>query len=381
MHPWTKKYMPKDTSEIQGHNTSMEKLKVLIKSKMPVLLYGAPGCGKTSSVYAIANELGYEILELNASDVRNKKSIEAILGNSVGQMSLFGKGKIILVDEVDGLSGMKDRGGALAVSRLIKDSHWPIVATANDAWGKKLSPLRKVCQKVEFKTLNYLSVLKVLKSICEKEEVEYDEVTLKNLARRAGGDLRGAINDLQTLANIGKVINTIDDIGEREKTDSIMNALMLVFKSKKVENVLGAFDNVNADYREVMMWVDENLPKEYSGSNLVQAYHWISRADMFNGRIRRRQYWRFLVYIYSLLTAGVATAKDEKRLGFTSYRRSGRILKLWQAKMKNAKKWAIAEKVAEYNHTSKRTAYRNGGGGGLGGDVGLDDEEVAFLMR
>jgi replication factor C large subunit len=78
-------------------------------------------------------------------------------------MSLFSRGKVILVDEVDGLSGTKDRGGALAVARIISDSAWPVVAIANDPWHKKLSPLRKACQKIEFRTLNYKSVLNVLK--------------------------------------------------------------------------------------------------------------------------------------------------------------------------------------------------------------------------
>jgi replication factor C large subunit len=212
------------------------------------------------------------------------------------------------------------------------------------------------------------------------------------LARRSGGDLRGAINDLQALANIGKVIDTLDDVDDRKKTDSMLNALMLVFRSKKAENVLGAFDNVDADLNEALMWVDENLPKEYAGADLRRAYNWLSRADVFKGRIRRWQHWRFLVYINTLLTAGIATAKEQKSSGFVSYKQSGRILKLWQAKMKNAKRWAIAQKVAEYNHTSSKKAYRdmlpylqvifrNGSGEEIAKDLGFDEDEVAWLAR
>lgn len=393
MFLWTEKYKPQKSSEIQGHNKVIEKLKnYIINFKSgAVLIYGPPGCGKTSSVTSLAKELGYELLEINSSDVRNKDNIQRVVGNSACQMSLFGKGKIILVDEIDGLSGTKDRGGVQVLTKIIESSKWPIILTANDPWQSKLSTLRKKCSLIQFKTLNYLSVFKILKKICKKEKVEFDELLLKSLSRRAGGDLRGAINDLQTLTILGKELVEYDEsLDYRKKKEKIFNALKLIFKSKTPENVIGAFDNVDEDLRSAKMWIDENLPYEYPANELYKAYNILSRADVFDGRIRRRQYWRFLVYINFLITVGIALSKEERSRKFVNYKRNTRILKMWQAKMKYGKKRSIAEKVAEKTHISKQRAmqsflpylkiiFKNGAGKDLAEDLELNNEEIMFL--
>ena len=104
---WSEKYLPKNTSEILGQQTALDSLKKYLssfKKGKAALLYGPVGNGKTSSVYAIANELKKEVFEVNASDTRNKEQITSIVGSAANQQSLlsFGKGKIILVDEMTG---------------------------------------------------------------------------------------------------------------------------------------------------------------------------------------------------------------------------------------------------------------------------------------
>jgi len=79
----------------------------------------------------------------------------------------------------------------------------------------------------------------------------------------------------------------------------------------------------------------------------------------FNGRIRRWQHWRFLVYVNTLMTAGVAVSKDEKNKEFIQYKPTGRILKMWWAKQKSMKKKAIAAKIAEKTHSSAREVLKN----------------------
>ena len=106
---------------------------------------------------------------------------------------------------------------------------------------------------------------------------------------------------------------------------------------------------------EQFLWVDENLPHEYEKpQDLARAYEMLSRADVFKGRIRRWQHWRFMVYINALMTAGVASAKDEKYHKFVSYKPTGRILKIWIANQKSLKKKAIASKIAERTHSSTK---------------------------
>mgnify|MGYP000008757995 FL=1 len=92
---WTKKYQPKKLSELQGNEDTVTKLRELILKKKPALLHGTVGCGKTSSVYALADELDYDIIEINASDFRNKQHINDVIKNSLEQQSLFNRGKLV----------------------------------------------------------------------------------------------------------------------------------------------------------------------------------------------------------------------------------------------------------------------------------------------
>lgn len=390
---WTEKYKPKNLKEVYGHNKAVEELKNFItkKKRGAILIYGTTGNGKTSAVHAIAKELDYELLEVNASDTRNKENINNIIGVSSKQISLFKKEKMILIDEVDGITGQEDRGGVQALIKIIEETSVPIIITSNDPFSQKLTPLRTKCKTIEFGTLSYVTIFNLLKKICGNEGIKYDEEVLKDLARRSGGDARGAINDLQILTSVNNTLEKLDQLGEREQKESILNVLRIIFKSKKAENVLRAIDKTDLDLDEALLWIDENLPREYQGQDLVNAYEHISRADVFKGRIRRWQHWDFLVYINALLTAGIATSKKEKNGNFVNYRRTGRILKLWQANMRNAKRNIIAEKLGAITHTSKKRAiqelpylkliFKKGKGQEIAEQLELSDEEVEWLRR
>ncbi|MFC1752637.1 AAA family ATPase [Thermoproteota archaeon] len=74
---WTNTYVPKKLKDVEGQEGPLEQLKKFVDTfkrqrKKAVLVYGDSGCGKTSAVYALANEMNLEVFELNASDFRNK---------------------------------------------------------------------------------------------------------------------------------------------------------------------------------------------------------------------------------------------------------------------------------------------------------------------
>jgi len=401
MQSWIRKYMPETSKDVVGQDTAVSHVKGFIQNfgigKKAVLLYGPSGCGKTCSVHALANELNYEILEINASDTRNQEQLNLRLGVAVKQQSLFKKSKIILVDEIDGLSGRKDRGAATTLAKIIDKSSFPIVMTANNPWDQKFSILRRKSELIQFHHLNYISIFDFLKKICREESISYDEPLLRSLARKVGGDLRAAINDLQTLTGDKKEFKkqSLDELGERQQTETMMQALTKVFKTTDPDVARAAFDNVNENTDKIFLWLDENLAKEYTKpQDLARAYDKLSRADVFRGRIRRWQHWRFLVYINDLITAGIALSKDEKYKGFTKYGPTTRIFKLWKAKMKYMKRKAIAEKIAEKTHSSKKSIIQNTlpymqvifkknkkSGDDLAEYFKLDKEEVDWLRK
>ncbi|HLD16016.1 MAG TPA: AAA family ATPase, partial [Candidatus Nanoarchaeia archaeon] len=227
------KYKPESLKDIQGNQETFFKLRKAVSEKKPVLLYGPPGIGKTISVHVLASELNFELIEVNASDTRNKDSIHSIVGAAASQMSLFSKGKIILIDEIDGLSGKEDRGGVQEVASILSEVKQPVVVIANDPWDSKFSTLRKKCMLLELKSLSSFEILRFLEKISKQENIKINPEELNALAVFSKGDLRAAINDLETLSSIKKEITKqdIDNLGFRERKESILIALKKIFKS------------------------------------------------------------------------------------------------------------------------------------------------------
>jgi len=361
-----KTYTPQSTKDIVGQDEAVKKLVSYVKNykkqrKKAALLFGPSGVGKTSAVYALAKENGLEIFEINASEFRSKDLLQSKLGAVIEQHSLFSKGKIILLDEIDGLSGSRDRGALPEMIRLIQKSMYPIIMTVINPYGNKLSKLRSKTELIEFTPVSVTDISQVLRGIAKDSGMKISDAIIQSLARKAGGDLRGALHDLEILATEKTVTKeTLEHLGMREQEENILQALLKIFKTTDPKVANTSLDYVNEDLSSAFLWIDENLPKEYEkAQDLARAYRHLSQADIFNRRIRRWQHWRFLVYINSLLTAGVAVSKDKRYNKFVAYKPTGRILKMWWAKQKSMKKKAIAEKLASATHTSRKVALRH----------------------
>jgi replication factor C large subunit len=366
--PFTHKYKPKTTKEIIGQDKALKELKEKVteyssrKIRKALLIHGPSGVGKTSTIHALADELDLEIIEVNASDVRNTDGLETKILPAIKQMSLFGKGKIILIDEIDGLSGTSDRGGVSTIVKFIAQSPYPIILTANDPWEQKFNDIRKNSIMIEYKAISSLEQATLLKKICELEGITFDEDAIAHLSRVSQGDLRAALTDLENLSSLGRKITRkdVEDTSDREREETIINALLKVFKTTNPDIAISAYDKIEEDINKIFMWLDENLVKEYKNAeDIANAYENLSLADVYFGRIRRWQYYRYYVYIYNLLSVGIAISKKEKNPEFIQYKPSDRVLKIWIANQKNAKRKAIAEKIAEKTHTSTKEAIKN----------------------
>lgn len=344
------RYKPRKLSEIIGNKIALGKLKDFVsnfnnKKKKAIILYG--GYGKTSSVYALANEINYEVVEINASDVRNKDNIHDVINSSMKQKSLFKEGKIILIEEVDQFSGLKDRGGITLLNSVIEESYFPIIMVADNPWDKKISNLRSKSELIEFKELTFYEIFMFLKKVRDKENFTVDDSVIREIAIKNKGDMRGAINDLDVLRD-----GDLSLLSDRDKKEDIFHVLKMILQGKNVDRIFEVINNT--DLEELELWLDENLPLEYKGEELIDAYNMMSKADVFKGRIRRMQYWRFLVYVNTFLGVGVALSKKNVKSGFVRYKKSERILRLWRAKMSNSKRDSIAEKISKKTHTSKK---------------------------
>jgi len=387
---WVEKYRAMGFSDVKGQDLAIDKIKSFLKSfpkKKAAVLYGPPGTGKTSLAYALAFELDAEILELNASDLRDKDKVAQIIGPASKQLSLFKKTKIILIDEVDGIS-TRDRGGLSELLAIIDKTAFPVIVTANDIWQQKFNLLRQISDLINLKELDYKVILDILKQICIKEGFSVHIDVMTGIAIKARGDIRAAINDLQVLSGMDEP-SLVKELGERNKEESIFSALQHIFKNAQLNpKMIEIYDEVNMPIDEIFLWVEENIPTEYRGAELAKAFEALAKADVFKGRIYRQQHWRFMVYEYFFLGAGVAAAKKFNRTGWTNYKKPTRILKIWLQNQRGAKKKTICQKYANYCHIATKQAMKDFlllkiilKNPKIREELKLSEEEVAYLDK
>ena len=362
--PWTEKYRPRKLGDVVGQASAMQELLKWMKNfknekNKAVILHGQEGTGKTALAQALANETDYELVQMNASDFRTESAINNKIGHASRQHSLLQKrGKIILVDEADGVQGNADRGGISALQKIIAATEYPIIITANDAWSQKLRPIRFSCKLIQMRRVDVRTIASRLKNIAEKEEVKVKESIINEIARRAEGDLRAAINDLQTFAQVkGAGEEDLDSFSGRDKEVPIFSTLTAIFKSKNFEMIRNSLNSSDRDFGEILLWIEENIAAEYeSPEEIAKAYDFISKADILKGRIIHTQNWGLQSYSNELMSYGVAVSKKEKYSKFIKYSPPFILQKMSATMGSRAMRKEVSGKIGEKLHCSRKRA-------------------------
>ena len=366
---WTATYRPKSLKEVIGNAEAIQKFvewvgswEKSIPKKRASFLYGPPGIGKTVTVEALANDCKMEFVEKNASDYRTEEAINHFAGLASQYGSLFGGKRIILLDELDGITGTSDRGGVKAITDIVKTAQCPIVLIANNAYDPRFANLRNYCLLIEFKKPATGEVGKFLKQICQSEGIQADEDALKFIAQRSGGDVRSAVNDLQALGQ-GKKKLAYEDVswlGYRDRRDSIFNVLRMVIYGKTCVGAKQAVDMADVDIEMLFEWIYENVPEHLTDPHdLADAMDALSIADVYRGRIRRTRDWGLMRYVIDYMTAGVAMArKNTKASGWIPFKFPTRIQMLSRSKAERAMQLSIGAKIKRKNHISARRASK-----------------------
>src|SRR5216684_6516844 len=366
VEPWTIKYKPKTSKDVAGNKPAIEKLRDWIESwnkgrpsKAAVLLYGPAGVGKTSVTEALARERRWDLVEINASDKRSGDILAKVAGLASTQSTLFSKGRLILLDEVDGINLRADQAAVTTILQIIKETQYPLILTANDPWDPKIRPLREACLQIELKRLGIRDGLPLLRNILNQEGVKADEDALRLILDRDRGDIRSILNDMQLLSSRHGTL-TVDDVdllSGRDRTESIFEVLRVVFNSRTVAAARRALSISDVDQEMLFQWIFENAPYQIpKPRELEEAMSALAESDLYFGRIKKTQSWHLLSYALDLMTAGVAIAKQTSPGGWVPMRFPQKISSMSRTRAIRDTRRKAGAFIGHRSHVSSRRA-------------------------
>ena len=219
--------------------------------KKGIYVYGTPGTGKTTFVSNILKEMGYDIINYDAGDIRNTSVIEDITKHNMSDkniMSLFNKKvkKIaIIMDEIDGMNN-GDKGGINTLIKLIRPKKTkkqkleeitmnPIICIGNYRVDKKIKELMKVCNTVELKTPSITQINQIINSLF----VNIDTNIKNKIITFIQGDLR-------KLKGIYKIYENDPTFFKGEIIENIFQVKSYNDDTKKITNkLINNYYNIN----------------------------------------------------------------------------------------------------------------------------------------
>ena len=380
MLSWVEKYRPSSLDDVVGNPAAVSDLRKWAGAwvagrpdKKAVILQGDPGIGKTTAALALGREMGWAVIEMNASDSRNAGAIErtATRGSVLQTFSPTGEflqtkqggRKLIILDEADNVFGREDKGGIAAIVSLIQDTRQPVILIANDYYAltRRSSSLKRLCRTIKFQRINRAAMKSLLRGICLKEGVDADDEVLDFIVERSQGDLRSAINDLESIATGKKELRSdaTDSIGNRDRESTVFAALEEIFRSGDARRARDAVNQLDESPEDLVLWVDHNLPYEYATpGDRARGFEQLSRADLYLGRVRRRQDYGLWSFAREMMSMGVATARRDRprggQLGFPQY-----LLQMSRSRGLRMARNSLAKKLGAHVHTSAAVALND----------------------
>lgn len=319
---WSEKYRPQNISDMIGNEESrssiIEWFTKWKKGTKPLLLVGPPGIGKTTIAYLTAKQFQYDMVGLNASDVRSKSRINEILSPVLGNVSILGL-PMIFIDEVDGIHGRGDYGGAEALIEILKEPTVPIVLAANSDNSDKMKSIKKVVKTIYFKPIPPRLLKIYLENILKKENVTLSPGSIIKVIDRSRGDVRSMINLTQSL-----VTGFNPQTEKSFESINVEDGINAFFKANSFDEARGVLYSMQIDPRlKIDAFYSSIVTSNLDNQTLAKLLEIISEADMLYGKIIKTQNWRLLRYLNEIL---IRLYLNDERIRYSQYNLSWPLL-------------------------------------------------------
>ncbi len=346
---WSEKYRPQSIADMVGNEEArtafVEWFAKWKKGTKPLLLVGPPGIGKTTLANLASKQFGYDMIGLNASDVRNKQRIQEMLSPVLGNLSIFGK-QMIFVDEVDGIHGRSDFGGVEGLIKILKEPTVPIILAANSETSDKMKGIKKVVKTIHLKPLPPRLLQLYLQKILKNENAKLGLGSIIKIIINSRGDLRSMINSSQVLVT-GFEPSTERSF-ERLNVEDGINAF---FKANSKDEARIVLYSLRIDPREkINAFYSSVITSNISQIEMEKMLQVLSEADLLYGRIMKTQEWRLLRYLDNIL---LKLYQKDISIRYTKYNLSWPLLNRLRWDGRSIK--SLANVFAKKMHISKST--------------------------
>jgi len=281
---WAEKYRPKELDEVLAQESVVSEMVSIVRGDAPMQHYlfhsPEPGSGKTTVGRVMANELGYQLHEFNAS-TKKQRGIDFV-EDDIGPMSRIGQWEtIFLLDEADRITPTAQD----ALKGVIENAQGYFILTCNDL--NKVSPwLKSRCQVRTFTPIPDDEVYDRLAHICVQEAIDHiGEADLNVIVEKHKGDMRNAIGALQAASYLSPADKEAFIASLTVPPIDAGKVLSLCFKEKDVPAAVAllsttrARDSIHAVFTKA---VDANI-SDANMKLLVVGAAIQARRDLING--------------------------------------------------------------------------------------------------
>jgi replication factor C small subunit len=266
--PWVEKYRPRYLDDVVNQKGIVKRLKQFVKDKsMPHLIFAGPaGTGKTTSGLCLVRELyrrkmalNSTYLELNASDARGIMVIRTYIKDfAKAKPPLDVPFKILILDEADNMTSDAQQALRRTMEKYTKNCRMILICNYSN---KIIPPIQSRCVVFRFSSLSNDDIKERVKHVASQEELNLTNDGLNALVDVSRGDLRRAINYLQSCGTISKKIDreTVFHVAGEVPPEKITKILKTALESKL----------------KLAIKLLDDLIKEYglSGRNIIKNIH------------------------------------------------------------------------------------------------------------